>query len=492
MLHRLIVILSILGAMLFSPTSFAGARPDAKIAVEAFSGRVLSTYRADEYRYPASLTKIMTLYILFDEVKAGRISLDTQFKVSAKAAAVEPSKLGLRQGQTISAKDAMYSLITKSANDAAITVAENISGSEAAFAKKMTAKARQLGMSKTTFKNASGLPHSQQRTTARDMATLGRALILHHLDYYQYFSTKHYTYKGTTYKNHNKLLTDYKGVDGIKTGYIRASGFNLVASARREDMRIVAVVIGGETSASRNNMMTKLLDESFAKLENSRRNWIQYAARPSNPSVMMAQNTAEIEPTQETPKIASDDDPIANILMAQQLEESSTQQEVNNQHLANISPMERPSHFTTAQPQETISVAQASASIAEAPQAGAAVAQISEPKEEVRVAQASTPAANPTSANNPEKETMALIQTNAGKYAILLPTETSLARAKETGLSTQNVIGNIINYSKVQIAVTHNQYYTPLVNNLHSHDAITACQLLEASGKSCKIKSAHS
>jgi D-alanyl-D-alanine carboxypeptidase len=236
------------------------------ISVDASNGKVLYSKDANARRYPASLTKIMTLYILFEELKAGRVKKSTKFKVSRHAAARPPSKLYFKPGQKIRVDHAILALVTKSANDVAATIAENISGSESAFAKRMTRTARRLGMSRTVFKNASGLPNKGQYTTARDMATLGLRVQKDFPQYYGYFKTRSFKYKGHSYRNHNRLLGKYRGVDGIKTGFIRASGFNLTASVRRDGKRIVAVVMGGRTGRSRNNYMVKVLNEALKKV----------------------------------------------------------------------------------------------------------------------------------------------------------------------------------------------------------------------------------
>lgn len=247
------------GAVAADPKKYAS------IVVDAHSGRVLYARNADDSRYPASTTKIMTLYMLFEALDRGRLTLNDRFRVSQRAASQPPSKLGLKVGQTIRVQDAMFALVTKSANDVATVVAEGLAKTESNFARKMTAKARKLGMSRTTFRNASGLPDPRQVTTARDMARLGQAILHHYPRYYQHFSTRQFTYSGVTYGNHNRLLGSYEGMDGIKTGYIRASGYNLVASAKRGNQRLIGVVFGGESSKSRNQEMASLLDDAFVK-----------------------------------------------------------------------------------------------------------------------------------------------------------------------------------------------------------------------------------
>lgn len=242
----------------------ASARqPFATIAIDARTGKVLYSKAGDARRYPASLTKIMTLYLVFEDLKAGRINLNTKLRVSKYAASRPPSKLGFKPGGTIRVKDAIGALVTKSANDVATAVAENLSGSESAFARRMTRKARSLGMTRTTFKNASGLPDSAQVTTARDMATLAIRIQKDFPKKYRYFSMRSYKYGRRNYRNHNRLLGRTHGVDGIKTGYTRASGYNLVTSARRNKKRIIAVVMGAKSGGSRNRYMASLVNRMF-------------------------------------------------------------------------------------------------------------------------------------------------------------------------------------------------------------------------------------
>lgn len=251
---------------LFAAPNSAEARRYASIVIDAGTGQVLHAANPDRQAYPASMTKMMTLYLLFEAVEEGRYSLNSKLPVSRHAAGMPPSKLGLKAGQTISVEDVIGALVTKSANDAAVVAAEAVAGSETKFAIVATEKARQLGMHRTVFRNASGLPDSRQLSTARDMATLAQALIRQYPQYYHYFSLKSFSYKGRRYSNHNKLLDKYDGVDGLKTGYIRASGFNLAASAVRNGRRIIAVVYGGKSSRSRNAHMVELLDRGFSRI----------------------------------------------------------------------------------------------------------------------------------------------------------------------------------------------------------------------------------
>ena len=235
------------------------------IIVDGNSGAVLSSNNPDGVRRPASLTKIMTLYLLFERLESGKMKLDTEMEVSEFASEQAPTKLGLKPGQTIKVEDAIKGLVTRSANDASVVIAEAIAGNEADFAKLMTRKARALGMSKTTYRNASGLPNDEQLTTARDQATLGRAIQDRFPRYYRYFSTSVFAYRGQSIRNHNRLLGNVEGVDGIKTGYTRASGFNLVSSMRRGNRHLVGVVLGGRSGGSRDATMRNLLAENLEK-----------------------------------------------------------------------------------------------------------------------------------------------------------------------------------------------------------------------------------
>lgn len=252
-------------AVLVSPAGAHAAAKHAAMVVDANTGRVLYARAADAPRFPASLTKIMTLYMVFELMQQGRLGTATRIRMSANAAAAAPSKLGLDEGAEIALIDAIKVLITKSANDVAVAVAEHIAGTEERFALLMTQKAQALGMNATVFKNAHGLPHPQQVTTARDMITLALHLIDDFPRYYALFATRSFTYGGDTYRNHNTLLGRFEGVDGIKTGYIKASGFNLVSSVRRDGKHVVGVVFGGATARARNAHMRTLLSRALAQ-----------------------------------------------------------------------------------------------------------------------------------------------------------------------------------------------------------------------------------
>lgn len=247
--------------------ALAVGRDYSALVVEPESGRVLYEKFANEQRHPASITKIMTLYLVFEALERGDITLNTPLNISRNAVLRPPSRLGLTAGDTISVEDAILALVTRSANDAATVIAENLGGTEAGFASMMTAKARSLGMNGTVFQNASGLPDPDQWTTAWDMYRLGRAVIRDFPRYYPYFSTPRFYYRGQSFDNHNHLMETYSGMDGIKTGFINSSGFNLVASAKRGDKRLIGVVFGGPSAVRRDRHMRAILDDGFAQID---------------------------------------------------------------------------------------------------------------------------------------------------------------------------------------------------------------------------------
>lgn len=269
------VFLILLSVMFFSGDAFAKAAKKkpagndkyASIVVDANSGQVITETNADKVLYPASLTKMMTIYLALEAIETGKWSANTKLFVSQRAENQEPTKLGLTTGSRIDAMDAIKALIVKSANDIAVTVAENHSGSEYRFAQEMTRKAKALGMQNTVFKNASGLPDNGQVSSARDMSILAAAIMRDFPQYFQLFNLKSFTYKGVTHRSHNRLVGQYRGMDGMKTGYIRASGFNLVSTATRGDKRLIGVVFGGRSAQSRNDHMVALMDRGFATVQ---------------------------------------------------------------------------------------------------------------------------------------------------------------------------------------------------------------------------------
>jgi D-alanyl-D-alanine carboxypeptidase len=267
------------------------------IVVDGNSGAVLHASNPDALRHPASLTKIMTLYLLFEQLEAGKFKLDSALDVSEHAAIQSPTKLGLRDGQTIKVEDAIKGIVTRSANDAAVVVAENIGGDEESFAKLMTRKAQALGMAHTVYRNASGLPNDEQVTTARDQALLGRTIQERFPHYYKYFSTRSFEFRGESIGNHNRLLGSVDGVDGIKTGYISASGFNIVTSVHRDNRFLVAVVFGGSSAGSRDERMRGLIHDHIAEAS------VQHTGAPL---VADAESKPDTKPaTKSAPQVAS-------------------------------------------------------------------------------------------------------------------------------------------------------------------------------------------
>ncbi len=258
----------------------------AEILMDADSGKVLRARNADRLTYPASLTKMMTLMLTFEALDRGTLRLNQSLVVSRHAASMPPSRLWLAPGSTITVEQAILALVTRSANDVAVVLGEALGGSEEAFAKKMTVRARRLGMRHTVFRNASGLPDRLQRTTARDMATLSRALIRRHAKHYAYFKRRSFDWQGDTVYGHNRLMARYPGMDGIKTGYIAASGFNLAASAVRDGRRLIAVVMGGHSAAARDTQVADLLDAGFKRPTSPSR------PAPVQPDLVITKNSA--------------------------------------------------------------------------------------------------------------------------------------------------------------------------------------------------------
>jgi D-alanyl-D-alanine carboxypeptidase len=316
LVSRLATGVLVAAALLAAPAGRALARTQSAILLDYDTGQVLQAESPDAVTYPASLTKMMTLYLLFDALDAGRVTLDSRFVVSPRAASMPPTKLGLRAGSTIRVEDAIMALVTRSANDIACAIAENLAGSEDGFADLMTARARQFGMSRTTFHNASGLPDPEQQTTARDISMLATHLISDHPSYYHYFSRESFAFGRRRIGNHNHLLGVYAGMDGIKTGYTTASGFNLAASAVRGGHRLVAVVMGGASAPTRDARMVSLLNRGFDDLAHGRvrptapgdglpeLRDAAYAPAPGAPQALaqtMAQLAAPVAPTMSAP-----------------------------------------------------------------------------------------------------------------------------------------------------------------------------------------------
>lgn len=308
----------------------------AAIVIDANTGKTLFASNADAKRYPASLTKMMTMYMLFEAMKSGRINKDTRIPISAYAAARPPTKIGFKPGQSIRVEDAILAMVTKSANDVATASGEFLGGSEERFAQMMTTKARRLGMSNTTFRNASGLPNMSQQTTARDMAILSIALRQHFPQEFSYFSRRNFVFRGQTINGHNRLLGRVEGVDGIKTGYTNASGYNLASSVNLDGRRLVAVVMGGNTGASRDAHMTQLI-----------RKYLPAATRgrASEPLVAMRGEVPQVVASVDLPKARNAPVPVARQIteVADVINDEAGEGDIDQpQVLALAAPTQRP------------------------------------------------------------------------------------------------------------------------------------------------------
>ena len=293
--------------------------PFASIVVDGNSGAVLQAASPDALRHPASLTKVMTLYLLFERLESGRLKFDSPLRVSEHAAEQAPTKLELKPGQAITVEDAIKSIVTKSANDAAVAVAENLAGDEDNFAKLMTQKAHALGMAHTKYVNASGLPDDDQITTARDQALLGRAIQERFPRYYKFFSTETFVYHGEAMRNHNHLLGAVDGVDGIKTGFTRASGFNLLTSLHRDGRYLIAVVMGGPSASERDERMRELIGAHIkeAALRRTAPTIVEVAERRDEPATKIPAARADrtVTASVDSRVVAGSNDPIRPLLV---------------------------------------------------------------------------------------------------------------------------------------------------------------------------------
>ena len=278
---------------------------DSYIILDATSGRELSSDQPDGLRHPASLTKLMTIYLTFSALDSGRLSLGDGLPVSIAALNAPPTKMGLTPGGTVSVRDATMALVTRSANDAAVVLAEAMGGDENNFAFMMTNKARQLGMSQTVFRNASGLPNREQVTTARDLARLAFALMRDFPHYYPIFSVQSWPYRGRSLENHNRMLGSYEGADGLKTGYTNASGFNLVMSAMRDNRRLIGVVMGGDSAGQRDRMMAVLMDQGFATAASMRLSPWTNIRKPASARYTSANFDPSLIIPESTPRLAT-------------------------------------------------------------------------------------------------------------------------------------------------------------------------------------------
>ena len=295
------ILLTVLALILSALVSAPADAKYASIVVDADTGAVRHEVNADDRNFPASLTKLMTLYLLFEAVESKRIGWNTAFTASRQAALQPATRIGLAPGDKITAKEAAMALIIHSANDIATIVAEELGGTEEKFALQMTAKARKLGMTRTTFRNASGLPHNGQQSTARDMAILAQAIMDRFPQHYQMFSETSFTYAGRVYKTHNRVLLNYEGADGLKTGFTHASGFNLVTSAVRDNHRLIGVVFGSNTSKGRDQHMQNLLDEAYAGVRKGGPLMVKNTGpAPRMPAVSIASVITEIDNSEPT------------------------------------------------------------------------------------------------------------------------------------------------------------------------------------------------
>ena len=294
--------------------SFAMPKSTASYMVDVQSGKVLVDNMSDSLMYPASLTKVMTLYITFSAIEKGTLRLDDMLYVSRNAANRSPSKLGLQAGSKISVKDAIMALIVKSANDCATVLAENIGFSEENFAKTMTSVARELGMRNTTFKNASGLPNKQQVTTAKDMAILATAMYNHFPQYYSWFSEKTFTFDGKIYTTHNEVLNTFAGADGLKTGFTNAAGYNIITSAQRDGNRVIAVTMGHKSAKERDKKVSAMMDSGLIRIASAGKDAPKIAQTEEKKTIVVAK--AEVI----TPKVELEADIKQNLASEKQEE----------------------------------------------------------------------------------------------------------------------------------------------------------------------------
>src|SRR5215469_15432890 len=370
--------------------------PFASIVVDGNSGSVLQASSADALRHPASLTKVMTLYLLFERLEAGRLKLDSTLKISEHASEQAPTKLGLKPGQTISVEDAIKGIVTKSANDAAVAVAENLGGDEGSFAKLMTQKAHALGMANTIYVNASGLPDDDQVTTAHDQAVLGRVIQERFPRYYRYFSTENFVYHGEAMRNHNHLLGVVDGVDGIKTGFTRASGFNLLTSLHRDGRYLVAVVMGGPSASERDERMRELIGAHIkeAAVRRTAPMIAETAERPDEVAVKSPPARADrtVSASTEPRTTAGANDPIRPLLVKTISYRTAPVQTASLTPMPALVPVPTPAPVATSQQSAGAPAVQNHAEIAAAA-----------PNVDLKLAQAEPPASAPIAGEPPPK-----------------------------------------------------------------------------------------
>jgi len=453
----------------------ADARPvQASIVVDAATGEVLSASNADTSTYPASLTKMMTLYLLFEALQDGRVKLTDTITFSRYAAGQSATNLNVDGGDRISVETAILALVVRSANDAATAIAEHLGGTEAGFARLMTNKAQMLGMTRTTFRNANGLPDPKQRTTARDMATLSVALIRDFPQYYGYFKRTSFKYRGVTYRGHNKLLKSFKGYDGIKTGYIRASGFNLASSAERDGRRLVVVVLGGTSPSMRDRKVADLLTSGF---KTKRGTGTLIAAKAPQAGTVKAAAPAPADTAAESMV----EDVIANILVkpAQAASADAADAPVSAVKLAGLKglvPLLKPG--TRPEPKPA----------AEAPIALATpVLKPGTAPEVVKVAQAQ-PGAQPFV---PDSQATTVVWKPDGDYGIQVGAYSKYNAAQKAAQTAASAEAQLLADARIIIDTQKmnngSKLYRARVAGLSKADAQTACKNLKAKRTDCLV-----
>lgn len=459
---------------LLGRTAPAEARPvKAHIVVDARTGEVLQASNADTSTYPASLTKMMTLYLLFEAMQEGRVKLTDTITFSKNAAGKAATNLNVRGGDRISVETAILALIVRSANDAATAVAEHLAGTEPGFAKLMTNKARALGMTRTTFRNAHGLPDSEQRTTARDMAMLSIALIRDFPQHYGYFQRTSFKYRGVTYSGHNKLLKSFKGYDGIKTGYIRASGFNLASSAERDSRRLVVVVLGGSSPSVRDRQVADLLTEGF-KTKRGTGSLLVAKAPTAGKVVSVAP-----APSNTTMAEAAVEDVIANLIEPAQVEGKAAKGAVRVVSLKGLPPLLKPgtgSHVLAAAP--------ASAALAPAKLSLAGV------KGLMPVLKPGTRPEGVMTASAPDSQATTVVWKSDGDYGVQVGAYSKYNAAQKAAQSAANAEALLTDARIVidtQKLSNGGKLYRARVAGLTKTDAQTACRNLQAKSTDCLV-----
>jgi D-alanyl-D-alanine carboxypeptidase len=465
-------------AVIAAPSAEA-RRVQASIVVDAATGEVLSASNADISTYPASLTKMMTLYLLFEAMQDGRVKLTDSITFSKFAAGQAATNLNVDKGDRISVETAILALIVRSANDAATAIAEHLGGTEAGFARLMTNKAQMLGMTRTTFRNANGLPDPKQRTTARDMATLSIALVRDFPQYYGYFKRTSFKYRGVTFRGHNKLLKSFKGYDGIKTGYIRASGFNLASSAERDGRRLVVVVLGGTSPSMRDRRVADLLTQGFKA---QRGTGTLLAAKAPLGGQVKAAAPAPADTTAETMV----EDVIANLLIkpaqAAPIEERDPSEgALKLAGLKGLIPLLKPGTRPAATP--------APAAVALAAPRGTAVALATpmlKPGTGPKVVKAAeaAPAA-------PDSQATTVVWKAEGNYGIQVGAYSKYNAAQKAAQTASNSEAQLLAEARIVIDTQKmnngSKLYRARIAGLSKADAQTACRNLKAKRTDCLV-----